>query len=247
MSGHTQGTAETADALRTEIQRLILADDSTVLGVSPNAPPDAIRTAFQSLLARYDARLYATAPAEVRGLVADIIILVMRAHRNLSALARQAQQVEARTPTLPPLANAADGSIPERVTPEQSEPSSLELAAEPPQSQSAVQLLADLQKKADAARLQHHEGQRLLAEHRLPDALVALGEAVRREPGNREYRASLLCAQGLAAAQQGNSPVAQRHLEEAVRLAPTSQAGQRAKRELTELAKKGGLLRFLRK
>jgi len=248
-------------ALTSELESLRKLNPFQVLGVGYEAGDAEIRSAFAGLTKRYHPdRFTRYTSQELRGLAAEIFILIRDAYRRLGDEPSRAKALQAagarpvvKVPTLrpapsipPPVAAAAKATPPApppRVPvgsppPPVIAPSRATTAdpapapvVKPPDTERRPMQVAP-PNLGDDAKVDFRSADGLLDAGRYDEALAVFKIYTRKNPGDRTARAGIELAEGLRALAQRDRLEAAQRFEAVLEIDPTN---ERAARELAEM------------
>jgi tetratricopeptide (TPR) repeat protein len=250
---------ELLKALTQELTSLRRLNPFQVLGVGYEATDDDVRGAFAELTKRYHPdRFTRYTSTELRGLAAEIFILIRDAYRKLGdepsrqkTLAAVGQRPSVRVPTLKPAPPAA--APPPQV--ERTPPPRLErtppprpdrtpaprVPAPPPVPERNMPLPAPMTERlpmkvepprVDEGATDFGRAEALLDEGRYDEALALFKIYARKNPSDRQARAGIELAEGMRAIAQRDRLEAAQRFEAVLEIDP---ANERAARELAEM------------
>ena len=246
-------------ALTSELDSLRKLNPFQVLGVGYEAGDAEIRAAFAGLTKRYHPdRFTRYTSQELRGLAAEIFILIRDAYRRLGDEASRAKALQAagarpvvKVPTLrpgpsipppPTVAGKAPPPAPPARMPAGSPPppviaSSRAATADPPASAKAPDTERRPMQVAPPSlgedpKVDFRSADGLLEAGRYDEALAVFKIYTRKNPGDRTARAGIELAEGLRALAQRDRLEAAQRFEAVLEIDPTN---ERAARELAEM------------
>ncbi len=246
-------------ALTSELDSLRKLNPFQVLGVGYEAGDAEIRAAFAGLTKRYHPdRFTRYTSQELRGLAAEIFILIRDAYRRLGDEASRAKALQAagarpvvKVPTLrpgpsipppPTVAGKAPPPAPPARMPAGSPPPpviapSRATTADPPASAKAPDTERRPMQVAPPSlgedpKVDFRSADGLLEAGRYDEALAVFKIYTRKNPGDRTARAGIELAEGLRALAQRDRLEAAQRFEAVLEIDPTN---ERAARELAEM------------
>ncbi len=255
----TERGGDAISKLRAELARLGGGNPFQVLGITPYASGDGVRSAFLSAAKRFHPTLFALQNAEARELSNEVFMLIRRAYGELvdderRRIWRDRVAGTAPTPKVdppraePPRAEPrAESPKPEAPRPPAAKPEAPGPdggrrrlrrgipAPAPPQPKRDVQDLLD-QVRTRPQRLE--DAINHLRKGRFRQAREALHQIAAEDPQNKRVRTHLHFAWGMEHRETGNLEEAARELERALKLDPTFAEAEKALRELGK-AKRG--------